>query len=309
MRSVALISLSVMLASSAFAQDDAGDDEASTEPTAEETSTVEDAPAADAPAADAPVADAPVAQTPPTSSSVRGEDLSAPPPVKEADAQPAVAPTARTKPRKKSRDHEGPGIVLEVGYKAGWTGMTYAPIARNTADIPHFMHGSVGALFDNDLQLTALIDVNVNPARGKVPFVASLRFGFAEFVLGRPTERGPFTVMQGYSHTYVGLRWVHDYELGGGEWSLATADAAAVEVGYTRAAPFGKLTVISDSQFALYVFGWKHWCRAGCNKLPLTLIDQRLSVGYDPVYLDFRFRQDPVLGPDLSAGVSMRSIF
>jgi len=175
--------------------------------------------------------------------------------------------------------------------------------------VPHFAHATVGAIFDNKLQMTGAVQLNVNPSRNKLPMVMSLRFGFAEFVMGQPRERGPFSVMQGYAHSYLGVRWVHDYELGGGAWSLATADAAALEIGYTRAAPFGEFTIISDSQFALYVFGWKNWCRSGCDKLPLTLLNQRLSVGYDPVFIDVRFRQDPVLGPDLSLGMSMQTIF
>ena len=62
--------------------------------------------------------------------------------------------------------------------------------------------------------------------------------------------------------------------------------------------------MITDSQFSLYLVGWKE--RAD---FPLGLLNQRLSIGFDPVFIDARFKADPGTGTELSVGVSMQSMF
>jgi hypothetical protein len=188
-----------------------------------------------------------------------------------------------------------------------WIGNEFLPTRRSPTGVkarPQLAHVTGGLMFDKNLYASVALETTLNPSAGALPFVAELRVGWWDNAFGAPESRGPFITLPGTSITYVGWRWVHDYYRGpGGEWAF-TGDSGGLVLGYTRAAPFGRLTVVTDSQFSLYLVGWKER-----TSFPLGLLNQRLSIGYDPVFIDARFKSDPATGTELSIGASFQSLF
>lgn len=198
-------------------------------------------------------------------------------------------------------------IHFDAGYRINWSPSGLAPIRQNVGgwgNRPHLIHGTVAGMLDKKIYAGASFEHALNRGAGSFPLVVDARIGWWDHLLGKPERRGAFGTLPGMAVTYVGLRWVHDHFRGiGGEWA-GTADAGGLVLGYLRAAPFGKLTVVSDSQFSLYVLGWKER-----GTFPLGLLNQRISIGLDPVFIDARFRVDPALGEEYSVGLSLQAIF
>ncbi|MFK7930912.1 MAG: hypothetical protein AB8H79_22195 [Myxococcota bacterium] len=200
-----------------------------------------------------------------------------------------------------------PSFFVDAGYRVVWIGDVNIPTRRTPSGEParaHLIHGQFTALLDKNISLGLTYEMPANGSRAAFPFVAEARIGWWDNAFGEPVRRGPFQTLPGMAMTYVGWRWVHDHYRGrGGEWA-GTADAAGLVLGYTRAAPLGRLTIVTDTQFSLYLAGWKN--RA---EFPLGLLNQRLSFGFDPIFIDARFRTDPATGSEISAGVSFQSMF
>jgi hypothetical protein len=218
------------------------------------------------------------------------------------DSGEVVAPAApSSEERRNPRSPEEPRGFLDVGFRLDATGNVYLP---TEARWPALGHIQGAALLRRNAFVGGSFEMLANPRPLAYPFVAEFRVGWWETAFGNPTRRGPFKTLPGLAMTYVGWRWVHDHYTGdGGQWS-GTGDAAGLILGYTRAAPFGELTVLTDTQFSLYLLGWKYR-----ESFPLGLINQRLSVGWDPIFLDARVRFDPGTGNELSAGISFQSMF
>lgn len=223
----------------------------------------------------------------------------------------APEPSEAAEPVKEPRTHYA---HLDTGYRLLWFGNGYIPTPTNASGVverPHMAHLGGGAMFPQNLYLGGYGEVVLNPSAGTLPFVGEVRIGWWDNAFGKPEQRGLFgrrgpnlNTLSGTAITYVGWRWVHDHYRGvGGAWA-GTADAAGLVLGYARSAPFGVLTVTTDSQFSLYLAGWKN--RSG---FPLGLLNQRLSIGWDPIFLDVRFKADPATGNELSIGASMQGIF
>lgn len=219
----------------------------------------------------------------------------APPPISPVHPKPEADP-----------DPPQPYIHVDAGYRFVWLGQVNAPTRGTDTDgppWPQLIHGQVSGLFNKNIMASVNYEMAANPARGAFPFVLEARVGWWDNVFGESERRGPFHTLPGVSMTYVGWRWIHDHYRGsGGEWA-GTSDAGGLVLGYTRAAPFGRLTVITDSQFSLYLAGWKNR-----SEFPLGLLNQRLSVGWDPIFVDARFKTDPGTGTELSVGLSFQSI-
>ena len=198
-------------------------------------------------------------------------------------------------------------LHIDAGYRINWSPNGLAPIRQNVGawgNRPHLIHGTVAGMFDKKVYAGASFEHALNRASGTFPLVLEARVGWWDHLLGEPERRGSFGTLPGVAVTYVGVRWVHQHYRGiGGEWA-GTADAGGLVLGYLRAAPFGKLTVVSDSQFSLYVLGWKER-----QQFPLGLLNQRISIGFDPIFIDARFRVDPALGEEYSVGLSLQAIF
>jgi hypothetical protein len=197
-------------------------------------------------------------------------------------------------------------VHLDAGYRLSWFGTPRAPvrIGSDGRRDAHLLQAAGGVMLPNNLYLGGSFETVINRLPGTFPLVGELRVGWWDNALGAPTERGPFKMLAGTAITYAGIRWVHDHYQGtGGEWA-GTADAGGLVLGYTRAAPFGPFTVITESQFTLYLVGWK-----GRSEFPLGLLNQRLSLGWEPLFLDLRFKADPATGEELSIGASIQTLF
>lgn len=262
------------------------------------------------------------------------QDSDAPPPPDEPLAIPAGAPVPEPRPPRPDRAPDGDpddlGTVeyrpsanapkqrkpdeptsrfvhADIGYRLIWTNNALMPIRTRAGTLnqrPHMLHATVGGMLDKSFYMAGSFEAPINRAQGTFPFVAEARFGWWDNVLGEPERRGAFGTLSGVAVTYIGARWVSDYYRGRGQEWAGTGDAGGLVLGYLRSAPFGKLTVVSDSQFSLYLLGWKER-----PDFPLGLLNQRISVGFDPVFLDARFRMDPALGEEWSVGLSMQSLF
>lgn len=198
-------------------------------------------------------------------------------------------------------------VHADVGYRMIWSNNGLMPTRQGPGALgsrPHMMHGLIGGMLDKKLYVAASYEMPINYAQGSFPFVAEARFGWWDNLYGEPERRGGFGAVAGVAITYVGVRWVHDYFRGSGQEWAGIGNAGGLVLGYTLAAPFGKLTVISDSHFSLYLLGWE-----GRQDFSLGLLNQRISVGFDPIFLDARFRFDPGTGEEWSIGLSMQSLF
>ena len=304
-----VLSVALLAGPAAWSADpEAGDEptEESEAPADGDTERDAGAPPADAP----PVVKPDPAATPQGPLAVPGP--AGPPPTtpgKVATA-PGITPAAPppTEPGEPAEaERERPLLHVDTGYRLVWIGNEYLPTRRSPQGQkarPHLMHVTAGAMFDKNVYAGLHFETAGNPAAGTFPMVLAARVGWWDNAFGEAEKRGPFLQMPGVAITYVGWRWVHDYYRGqGGEWAF-TGDSGGLVLGYTRAAPFGKLTVVTDSQFSLYLVGWKE--RAD---FPLGLLNQRLSIGFDPVFIDARFKSDPGTGMELSIGASMQAMF
>jgi hypothetical protein len=212
----------------------------------------------------------------------------------------------KPKPQRPSNDRPS-YLHLDAGYRVLWNQGGLMPV-RQGPDFwrqrPHMLHASVGGLVGKKFYFGSRLEAPVNRARGTLPFVAEARFGWWDMALGPPEPKGSFKPIAGTAVTYLGARWVHGYFKGTGQEWAGTGSAGGLILGYTRSAPFGKATIVSDSQFSLYFLGWRDR-----NEFPVGLLNQRISVGFHPVFLDVQFRLDPALGQELSVGLSMQSLF
>ncbi len=217
-----------------------------------------------------------------------------------------VRPSVNAPKPGRTSDRQTSFVHVDAGYRLQMAPNGLMPIRQGTGwgPRPHLLHGSVSGLLQGDIYVGAAFEYTLNRAQGTLPFVAEARVGWWDNLVDEPERRGGFGTLPGLALTYVGARVVHDYYRGiGREWAGVGASGGLV-LGYLRAAPFGKATVVSDSQFSLYLLGWKER-----TDFPLGLLNQRISVGFDPVFLDARFRFDPALGQEWSIGLSMQSIF
>ncbi|TVQ93152.1 MAG: hypothetical protein EA397_05095 [Deltaproteobacteria bacterium] len=213
----------------------------------------------------------------------------------------------KVKEPRAGRSESNSFLHTDVGYRLIWSRNSLMPIRQRAGalgDRPHMMHGLVGGMMDRKLYAAVSYEMPVNYGQGSFPFVAEARFGWWDNFFGEPERRGAFGAIAGTAITYVGVRWVHDYFRGSGREWAGTGSAGGLVLGYTRSAPFGKLTIVSDSHFSLYLLGWSER-----PDFPLGLLNQRISVGFDPVFLDVRFRFDPGTGDEISVGLSMQSLF
>lgn len=281
------------------------------EPASDSDETAEDADAPDeAPATpDEPPAPKNEAQAATGPLAVPGPGTPPPRTTPQGPANPTVTTAAPTPdvPQATAEEPERPLVHVDAGYRLLWIGNQYLPTRRSPRGEkarPHVLHATAGMMFDKNVYAGLHFETTANPAAGSFPMVAEARIGWWDNAFGEPQMRGPFQTLPGVAVTYVGWRWVHDYYRGpGGEWAF-TGDSGGLVLGYTRAAPFGSLTVVTDSQFSLYLVGWKE--RAD---FPLGLLNQRLSIGFDPVFIDARFKADPATGTELSIGLSMQAMF
>ena len=211
-----------------------------------------------------------------------------------------TAPRAQGVPRPAKPDL--PLFQVDAGYRLVWFGSPYAPTGGGLGGRPQFLHANGNVLLDKNFMTGLSVDMPINARPGFYPFVLEARVGWWENVFGAPGNRGPFGKLTGMKSTYFGLRWVHDHYRGeGGEWAGKT-DTGGLIFGYAYAAPFGELTAITDTTFTLYLINWDR------SAFPLGLLNQRIAVGFDPVFLDLRFRMDPGTGSELSLGVSFQTL-
>lgn len=275
--------------------DDASDDPASGGRTEMDTATGDEVPPPPADGSDQPLA-VPGPSTPP------------PDPRTRTTTAPGVrttrvprGPTSSAPPPRPDTD---PLFLLDTGYRQVFIGQPYAPTGDGLGPYPSLVHATGAALLDKNILVGGSFEMPLNPLRGSLPFVMEARVGWWETAWGEPVRRGPLRLLPGTKVTYVGVRWVRDHFRGaGGEWG-GRGDAGGLVLGYAYAAPLGRMTVVTDSQFSLYLLGWK-----GRNTLPVGLLNQRLSIGFDPVFIDVRFRSDPATGEELSVGLSFQSLF
>jgi len=208
------------------------------------------------------------------------------------------APAAKRPPP----DRDPTLFMVDAGTRLVWLGPVYAPTGGGLGGRPVFMHASASALLDKNVMTGLSFEAPLNARPGSFPFIAEARVGWWENAFGQPAMRGPFRTLPGVKATYVGVRWVYDHFQGAGmEWSGKSSTGGLV-LGYAYAAPFGELTAVTDTQFTLYLLGWNR------NAFPVGLLNQRLSLGYDPVFLDVRFRVDPGTGTELSIGLSFQTL-
>jgi hypothetical protein len=195
---------------------------------------------------------------------------------------------------------------VDFGYRLQLSRDGLMPIRLGGAwgDRAHLVHGSFGGMFEKNIYIGGAFEYTLNRAAGTLPMVLEVRGGWWDSLLGEPKRRGGVGMMQGVAVTYVGARMVHDHYRGIGQEWAGTGHAGGLVLGYFRAAPFGKFTVLSDSQISVYLLGWKDR-----GDFPLGLINQRISIGFDPIFLDARFRVDPALGQEWSIGMSFQAIF
>lgn len=226
------------------------------------------------------------------------------PPAPESDRPLAVPAPGRPPP---DVEEDVPPRRLghfDVGYRLLWRSNDQVPIQGRLGPRPHLIHATGHALLEKSVLLGASFETTLDPMRGSQPFVLDLRIGWWDGAFAGSQPRGPIRTLPGTRMTYVGWRIVHDHYRGrGGAWA-GESSAAGLVAGYTYSAPLGRLTVTTDSQFTLYLLGWK-----GRSDLPVGLLNQRVSLGFDPLFIDVRFRADPGTGEELSVGVSLQGLF
>lgn len=201
-------------------------------------------------------------------------------------------------------DEQRPGppfVRLDVGTRLVAEGMPYAPSDDRLVALPVLSHVNVSRMFKGGTSLGLGLEFPTPPRSGTLPFVADFRVGIYDYQQGKPRRRSKWIR---YSRVYLGWRWIHDHYRGsGGEWT-GVSDAAGLVLGYITGGMVGQFDAVSESQFTGYFLGWQ-----GRPSVPLSILNQRVSVGIEPIFIDFRLRVDPGTGEEISVGLSVQHLF